>query len=300
MIRFEKCSIKGSRELNEDVLVVNEQDQIFAVIDGATSVTPYKNRNEETGGFIAANLLGSFLQDVDKTSSLENQVLLANDSLHELMVESGIDTNKKTDLWSAAFVVVRIKETTLEYVQAGDCMLFARYSDGQIRTITHDQVSRFDSKSLKKSLDGKRLGYHDPNELFQYLLPTIRENRNMANTFDGYSVLNGDPRLADFLEKGTINLSGVERIYMISDGLFYPSTSIEEKTDWNAIVSTIDHFGISNYANKVIQMEESDPQCDKYPRLKTSDDKTGIVIDLSQKREFAKSETIESAKTKNI
>ncbi|MGG3622197.1 protein phosphatase 2C domain-containing protein [Bacillus gobiensis] len=300
MIRFEKCSIKGSRELNEDVLVVNEQDQIFAVIDGATSVTPYKNRNEETGGFIAANLLGSFLQDVDKTSSLENQVLLANDALHELMVESGIDTNKKTDLWSAAFVVVRIKETTLEYVQTGDCMLFARYSDGQIRTITHDQVSRFDSKSLKKSLDGKRLGYHDPNELFQYLLPTIRGNRNMANTFDGYSVLNGDPRLADFMEKGTINLSGVERIYMISDGLFYPSTSIEEKTDWNAIVSTIDQFGISNYANKVIQMEESDPQCDKYPRLKTSDDKTGIVIDLSQKRELAKSETVESAKTKNI
>lgn len=294
MIRFEKCSIKGSRELNEDVLVVNEQNQVFAVIDGATSVTPYKNSKGETGGYIAANLLGSFLQNVDHVNSLENQVLIANEALHKLMVESGVDTNKKTELWSAAFVAVHINETTLEYVQAGDCMLFAKYSDGQVRTITHDQVSRFDTKSLKKALEGKRAGYHDPSEVFQYILPTIRENRNMANTVDGYSVFNGNRRLADFMEKGTINLSGVERIYMISDGLFYPSASIEAKTDWEAMISKIDQLGILGYANEVIQLEESDPVCNKYPRLKISDDKTGIVIDLCWKGEaaFAKSENI--------
>lgn len=276
----ETCCIKGSRELNEDALVVNNDNKVYGVIDGATSVTPYKNSQGETGGSIAANLLASYLHDVDHNSSLENCVLAANKALNKLMLESGVDTNKKTDLWSAAFVVVRISETKLEYVQTADCMLLVKYKDGVIRSLTHDQVSRFDAITLKKLLEGKQIGIHDQNELFQYVLQTIRENRNMANTLDGYSVLNGDQNLVDFIEKGIINLAGVERIYMISDGLLYPSTDIYEKNDWKDLVSKIDIMGLLNYAKEIIGIEESDSLCNKYPRLKKSDDKTGIVIDL--------------------
>jgi serine/threonine protein phosphatase PrpC len=277
----ETCSIKGSSELNEDALVVNNESKVFGVIDGATSVTPYKNIEGETGGFIAANLLASYIYDADDNSSLEHCVLMANEALNKLMVESGVNIYKKTDLWSAAFVAVRISETKLDYVQAGDCMLFAKYKGGQIRSLTHDQVSRFDAITINKLLDGKRLGYRDPDELFQYVLSTVRENKNKANELDGYSVLNGDRNLVNFLEKGTINLSDVERIYMITDGLFYPSTDVDSKNEWGYMVSKIDNMGLLDYAKQLIQIEESDPQCNKYTRLKKSDDKTGIVIDLS-------------------
>jgi serine/threonine protein phosphatase PrpC len=277
----ETCSIKGSRALNEDALVVNNESNVFSVIDGATSVTPYKNSKGETGGFIAANLLASYLQNVDTNSSLEHCVLNANEALNKLMVESGVTINKKTNLWSAAFVAVRISETKLDYVQAGDCMLFVKYKDGQIRPLTHDHVCRFDAITLQKLLEGKRLGYRDSEELFQYVLPTVRENKKNANEVDGYSVLNGERNLVNFLEKGTINLADAERIYMISDGLFYPSMDVDSKTEWKDIVSKIDHMGLVNYAKHIIELEESDPKCQKYPRLKKSDDKTGIVIDLS-------------------
>ncbi|WP_170138888.1 protein phosphatase 2C domain-containing protein [Oceanobacillus chungangensis] len=276
---LESYTLKGSREINEDALIVNKSGLVFGVVDGATSVTPYKDVNGNTGGAIASNLLAKHMEEMNDSSSLVEAVLQANRELRQLMVQSGIDISDKTKLWSAAFAIVRVNQTKLEYVQAADSMVFVKYIDGTIRALSHDQVSSFDTLTIKKSLVARDLGLSS-DEQFSYCLPTIRDNRKKANTLGGYSVLNGEEAFADFLEYGAINISNVERIYLVTDGLFYPKTINDSHTDFMKMINMIDQEGILNYINTLTSLEELDPNAEVYPRLKKSDDKTGIMIDL--------------------
>lgn len=277
--RLETCYIKGSRDLNEDAIIVNTQDQIFGVIDGATSVTSYKNVKGETGAFIAAQHLASYFEQVSASKTLKEVVIEANRELRKMMLDSGVDVSKKTDLWSAVFAIVRVNSANIEFIQTGDCMMFATYKDGTIRTLSHDQVTHLDKLTMKKSLKGKKLGYSG-EELFQFLLPTIRENRNKSNTLEGYSVLNGEEEFENFLEFGTISRANIEKLFLFTDGLGYPVIDIESQPDWHKMIKIIDQDGLVPYTNYLLDLEESDPLCDVYPRLKKSDDKTGIVINL--------------------
>jgi hypothetical protein len=274
------CSIQGSSQINEDVLVVNHKDQIYGVIDGATSVTPYRNGNGETGGFLAANLLASYLRDVPESRSLSSVILEANEALRRMMIDAGIDVSHKENLWCAVFSLFRIHKTGIEYVQTGDCMLFARYAEGTTRQITHCQVSHLDAISIKKREEARKLGLEKNEEIFRYVLPTIRNNRMKSNTLQGYSVMNGEPELSRFLESGFFNRACLTRLYALTDGLFYPKTDVESETDWNETITRIDSSGLQHYAEDLIKLEESDPSCTRYPRHKISDDKTGVVIDL--------------------
>ena len=47
---------------------------------------------------------------------------------------------------------------------------------------------------------------------------------------------------------------------------------------WEYITNLILEKSMEQYALELIKLEDSDPECLKYPRFKKSDDKTGIVI----------------------
>jgi hypothetical protein len=274
------CSIPGSSQNNEDALVINHKDQIYGVIDGATSVTPYRNSKGQTGGYLAANLLSSYLQDVPESRSLASVVLEANEALHIMMKDAGVDVSSKQNLWCSVFAVFRVHSHYIEYVQAGDCMLFAKYADGTLRPLSHCQVSHLDAISIKKREEARILGFTTNESIFEYVLPTIRGNRMKSNTLQGYSVMNGEPELAQFLEHGFFNRACLSRLYAMTDGLFYPKENIEEETDWKNTLTQIDNRGLQYYASDVLQIELTDLSCIRYPRHKISDDKTGIVIDF--------------------
>jgi hypothetical protein len=279
-MKFQVCEIKGSNDIYEDCLLINHKDRIYGVIDGATSVTPYRNDQGQTGGYLAANLLSSFFQDVPITERLSDIVLKANHELRSMMINKGVDTSCKTNLWCTVFSIFRVHEDYIEYVQTGDCMLFAKYKEGTVRNITHDQVAHLDAISLKKREEAKLHGYTSAEEVFNFVLPTIRNNRLKSNTLEGYSVMNGEPELAQFLEFGTFNRACLSKVYSITDGLFYPTSDVNTRVDWNKTILGIDEKGLKAYAESIIELEEADPLCKNYPRHKISDDKTGVVIDL--------------------
>lgn len=273
---FQTFSEQGSSIISEDAIIINKKNRIFGVVDGATSVTSYRNSHGETGGYIAANLLASFFKKSSKVHSLSEVVLEVNHSLRNLMIEAGVDINEKADLWSAAFVIIRINEMNIEYVQAGDCMLFAKYQDGTIRAMTHPQVAHLDSITIQKAIDLRKQGYTSR----EHLLPTLRTNRAKANTITGYGVLNGEPQFNQFLESGTFSRACMSKLYLLSDGLFPKTESVDDKIDWEQMIHDMDEKGLVKYGNDLIAAEEADAECQHYPRIKKSDDKTGITIDL--------------------
>ena len=266
--------------MNEDTLVVNEKDGVYGVVDGATSLSDYRDDCGRTGGYIAAHLLASHLQNVPEDTSLTDVVMRANKELRQKMAEAGVDVADKTQLWSAAFAVFRVGDTYVEYVQAGDCMLFAKYRDGTYRQITIDQVAHADRLALQKRREAIARGIREPEKIREYVYPTIRENRTKANTPEGYAVMNGEIDLRDHLEAGRISRARLSRLYAVTDGLFHCLEGEEPCVVWSRMLSDIDRYGLEAYAANLLRMERDDPDCTKMPRLKISDDKTGIVLDL--------------------
>ncbi|MCZ8511594.1 protein phosphatase 2C domain-containing protein [Paenibacillus filicis] len=266
--------------MNEDALIVNSKDNVYGVADGATSLTDYRNASGHTGGYIAAHILASTFQQVPLAARLEEVVTQANDTLRKSMLEAGVDIADKRQLWSAAFVLFRVNDTYIDFVQAGDCMLFAKYMDGTYRRVTHDQVAHADRITLQKRREAIVQGITDPAKIREYVYPTLCENRRKANTCEGYAVLNGEPGLSRYLEAGRLSRARLTRLYAITDGLFHCLADVNPDETWTKMLADIDSQSLDTYVANLVRMEQGDPDCSKYPRLKISDDKTGIVLDL--------------------
>ncbi|WP_179088065.1 protein phosphatase 2C domain-containing protein [Paenibacillus sp. FSL R7-0273] len=267
----ETYTLQGDGEWNEDALVINEAAAVYGVVDGATSLSPYRNPEGFTGGYLAARLAAGYFEEVNGLT-LEERAVQANARLREVMEAEGVNVLKPSELWSAAYIIVRINTFSIEYVQSGDCMLLCKYKDGTLRALTHTQVAHIDQRTLNRMAELIAGGVKEPVELRRLLMPMLQDNRSKANTLEGYGVMNGSPEFPHFLEKGTFNRANVESIYLVTDGLF---TGVE---GWDKLVAGIDHKGLKGYTDDLYTAEQEDARLQATLRLKVSDDKTGLVL----------------------
>lgn len=282
-MRIEAISIQGSTEWNEDSLIRNDRLQLFGVLDGATSLRPYRGANNETGGYLASNLIKEYIESLDAEElsriDLRQAVIQANHHLRESMLKSGVDVTDKTALWTSALALVRIRELVIDYAQVGDCMIIAEYRNGRIRALSHDQVSHIDEESKRLWEEGINNGIEKREELWELVKPNILRNKARMNTLHGYSVMSGEPELERFIEHGTISRSQLKSLLIVTDGLFVPKERGGGPIDpVIELMERVAKSSLEQYANWLIDLEMADPECRLYPRFKISDDKTGIWI----------------------
>jgi serine/threonine protein phosphatase PrpC len=287
-IKVTALSVKGSSPWNEDIWICNEAGGLYGVIDGATSLVPFVGAEGETGGVLAArtiarSLTQAELQADSRADKLLELLLDANILLRFEMEQNGIMMERKEELWSACAVLVHITDHWIDYAHAGDCMLIAYYQDDTIRVVTHDQLESIDQLTLDQWADGVAAGIMKRSELWAHTMPQIIRGRQLANSPGGYAVLNGDPDLVNYAEYGRISRVGVKDLLLVSDGLYKPRAVADSRTDGAVeLAARIRDMGLQTYIDWLIDLEENDPECVKFPRVKKSDDKTAIYIELGK------------------
>lgn len=280
---IETISKQGTAQWNEDALVINDRLRLFGVLDGATSLHPYRGAGGETGGYLASRTIKNYLESLREEdvadASLKHLVIQANVRLREDMKEAGIDLTDKASLWTSSLALIRVREHSIDYVQAGDCMIAAKYEDGTVRTISRDQVDHIDQQSKKIWQDGIQSGITSREQLWSMVKPVIMQNKSKMNTLEGYSVLSGEPAAAELLEYGTINRIRLRSLLLVTDGLFLPKEAeAEPADDFASLVAMVEKQTLASYTDWLTRLEQDDKECRKYPRFKISDDKTGIWI----------------------
>ena len=275
-------TVQGTAEWNEDAVIINEANKIYGVVDGATSIVPFRGKNNETGGRLASQSLKTYFESIlpGESRSLEELLNEANRRLGQEMQSYGISTTD--ELWTAAIAAVRITETHIEFVQSGDCLLFAIYKDGSIRSVCRDHIAPIELDALRIWQQGIAEGIRSKAELWEKVLPQLVENKRKMNTPEGYSVINGRPDAELYLESGKLNRVQLKELLLITDGLYFPGTktaSQHHQTD--DLVRQMTSMGLEEYAQWLTALEHEDEQCIRYPRFKTSDDKSAIWIDLT-------------------
>lgn len=287
-MKLSTISIKGSSLWNEDSLIVHNNLNVYGVIDGATSLVPFTGTNGETGGCIAARLIAQDVLNVSLEESrefvdLKSLLVKSNQRLRMEMQKFGIDVTNKEAVWSACAVLVSIQTKWIEYAHAGDCMLIVYYEDGTIRVVTHDQLAHVDNLTLSRWSEGVAAGLSSRDDLWEHTKPQIVLGRQLANTVSGYAVVNGDSEFDNYIEFGRISRMNVKSLLLISDGLYLPKEAKAKSPKVDGAAEVAEHvreMGLEGYVKWLIGLEESDPDCLRYPRVKKSDDKTAIYLEF--------------------
>ncbi|MFQ3545339.1 protein phosphatase 2C domain-containing protein [Halobacillus rhizosphaerae] len=275
---IETYTVKGDGVVNEDVLITRPDYSIYGVADGVTSLSSYQNEEGHTGGYLAANLVKQQFEQEDKPSLFES-VKEANDQLRSQMERCHIDLSNKDFLWGSALCVIQLTDKGIEFIQTGDCMAFAVYTYGDVRVLTSRQVLHLEEKSLLKWKEGIEKGLKTREDLRSYVRSRLKSNRRFSNTAQGYGVLNGESEAIDFLEYGKINNNQIQKLIMLTDGLFFPEELVPEGSGyWEHNIQLLLEKGLEKYTEELIELEEDDSECLKYPRFKKSDDKAGIIL----------------------
>ncbi|WP_080843944.1 hypothetical protein [Cytobacillus gottheilii] len=288
---------KGIGERNEDAIVLNKEEDIFAVIDGATGLGGLS-------GAIAANIIKESLEQKSDLTLLErvkngNAMLQqAVEQQYENISFEQIPKYKRSSCGISAIHIHRDatgNPAFLEYVSAGDCMLFLQFSDDSIRQVTYDHIDRLDLAVISKietkwrTLEGTEpLETLSPErkkqkqtEFRQEEEELLRSNRNKLNTYEGYGIIDGDQKADQFLESGKIPLIAVKQILLISDGLkLHHHRDHPSQNTWIQSAEKAFTDGLQQLEQDIIKTEAADFACIYYPRLKQHDDKSGILLGL--------------------
>ena len=277
-------TIKGDGLLNEDALIINEELSLFGVADGVSSLVPFISEENLTGGYMASHMVKEHMESSDlDNNSLLHILTKTNERLHNKMREYGIELKNKDELWGTAVAVVRLVENGIEFIQTGDCMILAVYESGEVRPLTRLQVEHLEEYAIEIWRECIRRGFRTRDDIIPHVKDQLIANRKKSNTVEGYGVLNGEEEAVDYFEYGKINKVGVTHLILMTDGLFLPAESIPEgESYWEHTAESVLQKGIKQYAQDLINLEETDPQCITYPRFKKSDDKACIVLQFDR------------------
>lgn len=258
---------KGSSEINEDVLLVGEGT--YGVFDGATSLAPLRLKDGKTGGLLAATIAAeTFRQD---NRPLPLVAAEANGRIAEASKDVAGRDGDRSGLWSTSMGVIRVRDNRLEYCQSGDAVILFLFKDGGYRLISTEVD--IDRKTLTM---WKNMKWRDGITIHEALADQIRSVRQRMNV--DYGVLNGEPEAIGFLKYGEIDLADVSDVVLFTDGLFLPREEPDDEQDWQSFIELYHQGGLHRIHDHIRTLQESDPNCRRYPRFKKHDDIAALAL----------------------
>ncbi|WP_163338166.1 protein phosphatase 2C domain-containing protein [Desulfopila sp. IMCC35008] len=268
---LQSLHLKGSGHVNEDVLLVD--GKTYGVFDGATSLHQVGLDNGKTGGLIAATIAAEAFKE-DNSRQLHTVAVEANERIAEAQRKTGDLNGDRSRLWSTSMGVVRVGDNRLEYCQSGDAVILVLFKDGGYRLISTDV--NIDRETLTMWKD---MAWCDGITIHEALADQIRTTRQRMNV--DYGVLNGESEAIQFLKHGAIDLADISDVILCTDGLFLPREEPAEDQDWRLFTDLYQQGGLHLIHDHIHTLQESDPDCRKYPRFKKHDDIAALALPFS-------------------
>ena len=119
------------------------------------------------------------------------------------------------------------------------------------------------------------------NQKVAKILVLGRHKENLPDG-SGYGSLNGKATAKLYVSEETQPLSELSHILLLTDGMVPPMKSFFGHPDWSKVANGILDLGLKRfYEERVFKPKESDSQLIKFPRLKTHDDASCIIISIN-------------------
>ncbi|BAL87255.1 hypothetical protein AMIS_20350 [Actinoplanes missouriensis 431] len=205
----------------------------------------------------AANLAGCLASAIDRVASLHPQCDLNHPGTP-----------------SAAVGIIRIHGNELEYLVLSDISICLATREGGRQVITDSRVSAT-ARRVRTELANLAIG---SDEQAEALLRMKRAELAARNRPGGYWVAANDPTAAEHAITGAVPLRTIEDLVVLTDG----AARIVDPfglMNWNEFVESLRDQGPTELLRRVREAEAKDPDGQRWPRNKRSDDAT--ILHLS-------------------
>lgn len=277
---FTHQGFKAKGELNhynEDRFVTS--GDLFAVIDGATSVVPHDMDGLNTSAYTAEFVRTLFEAMAGEEELTASDVLLeTNSAFGEHLKEDWSEVAKEGKLGpSANLVLVKFAEDgTFTFAQVGDCILLIKRR-GEWHQLTPDMRFKMDERSYQKALAELPEGF----DMTQFkdsppMLKLNKEKRMLSNVKTG--VFTGEPQMKKFIMEGEKGMDGVEAMALMCDGMAWPHDG--EKQMYITAAQKMEEMGVKAYWQALKAEYDADPDFKSFLRLKHMDDATAVLVEF--------------------
>jgi hypothetical protein len=169
---------------------------------------------------------------------------------------------------SATVVVLRQLGDKLDYLVLADSVLVLETAS-TTRVITDDRESQV-GRRFRAAMDALPTGSPDHTDELRRYVETMRGYRNQSG---GFWVASSDPAAADEAITGTTTTADTHAALLLSDGASRLVDRFQLAT-WSQLVKLASSDGPAGIIDRVREAERSDPDGQRWPRGKSSDDAT--------------------------
>lgn len=262
------ASEPGSAEAaNEDYALA--AGNFFVVLDGLTSRTesgcvhgtPWFVRQLASFAVSAANETVSLREILARAIKATAKLHADTCDLHSLGTPA------------AAVGMMLVEPLRMQYLILGDVTLAARTRNSASLVAVDGRINQ-SARALRERANTLSIGSREKAEL---LVEMKRAELTERNRTGGYWVAAATPEAAEHATTGSIDYASFEAAALFTDGAARLVTPFSTHS-WQQAFELLDHGGPSSLINTVRSYESSDPLGSRWPRNKTSDDATVLLI----------------------
>jgi hypothetical protein len=180
-------------------------------------------------------------------------------------------------LWPfASFALIRVCGGRVEFVNLGDCRILWRSPDGRaVKSFGWSRVTELDASVVREMERLQREGYTSHESVRKAVLPMIEANRKLKNT-PGYWILDITGEGISHVQTTLVEAADIETVLLCTDGYYRLVDTYHKRTDQSLLSDSV-NIGVAAMLREIREIEQRDPHCLEFPRIKPSDDATAVL-----------------------
>jgi hypothetical protein len=251
------------------------------VIDGSTDIVDQPLTGANSDAEWLADEAHRSLEDIAPSLSAELPTL--PDIINQRLAEKFSTSSRfaPREAWehpAAATLIARISDHSVEWISLGDCSLIVETPTG-LATVG---IGGPDAGDRRIAAEVARLQEsHDirtEQSRREQMTPMLREARaRRLNRPDGYAALSITPPPSHLIDAGTFSVTPGAHALLATDGLMR-LIDIYARYDTASLMEAAKSLGLTELLREVRRIETDDGDCRLHPRIKKSDDATGLLL----------------------
>jgi hypothetical protein len=283
-VRFEvidRISISSpTAAVNEDAAGATES--AAWVIDGATGVSDLSPLvpGLTDAAWLAAQLDKSFHDAFDK-AAVEPYTALAEIDADIRAMFSSTNTGPErspAEQPTAAFALSVLRGDVVHLIGLGDCRIIVENRLGEVEEFVPSETGPAEASIIEERR--RLLAAYPDEDPWPRLKPFIRSLRQFANAANGYSIVHPTLNWHSRVKRQVNSAQTIRHLLAMSDGL-YRFVDVFKVFSSGPLLRRAVKDGLAPLCAQLRDLENADDRCVIYPRVKTHDDASAVLVTLT-------------------
>jgi len=180
---------------------------------------------------------------------------------------------------AASFALARLLGEDIEIARLGDCLVLVETANGAVRVLDDPVLQDIETHIAHAILDLRAANIMDPQIVRDRMMPMLRALRQRRNRSDGYGVLAAEQSCLSMMQVERLPAQTCRRLLLVTDGYYRVVDHYHAMSDTQLMQET-ERLGADAVLKRLRAIEHADARGDLYPRLKSSDDATAVLLGI--------------------